>query len=499
MSNIKLSILRFQKQAIFISFFFCFLLLGATTFSNAPIQKAYADGLTQENLPPASIGNRDASLFVKVNPPILTSSNLQDAFMQFRLFDANNNQTIQHVTYHITVTKASAGKDQKDILDNFFHAHNGLLNLKIQPSNQGPVTVLGNLDPFQNAYVADPGGTVGIKGPVLIEGGLYHFQIEIFGIDNDKNIFIPDDAPKFDSYLSVGDVSEENMSFQGQKYNTTIISYYDKINDFKFDESKKMLSWSMPFDWDPARIKSVNIFVHEEVRIPKSLKAVSDAKSFDAEVNGSPLTGRMLAIDPYSSETELTLHYLLNKNDLMAMSQSMPNGTDGMKFTLSPGANTTEKTQSDLATDTGGIHVAVDWKPSQLKADTESTIKLSFSDAFSGGSLGADVKYSLKIIDKQGKEVYSKPDLTAKGGTDTQTITFPKDETYNVEVGINGLVREGQTVDQTRNGIARGIVVVPEFPASAVALLVVGAFVGMIVVTRGSTVFGRGFMRSGTR
>ena len=70
-------------------------------------QKAYADGLTQENLPPASVGNRQASLFVKVNPPFLTTDNRQDAYMQFRLFDANNNQTIQHVTYEITVTKGT--------------------------------------------------------------------------------------------------------------------------------------------------------------------------------------------------------------------------------------------------------------------------------------------------------------------------------------------------------------------------------------------------------
>src|ERR687886_3130388 len=84
-------------------------------------QKAYADGLTQENLPPASVGNRKASLFVKVNPPILTTDNRQDAYMQFRLFDANNNKTIQHVTYEITVNKgvllsSSQSINQKPLL-----------------------------------------------------------------------------------------------------------------------------------------------------------------------------------------------------------------------------------------------------------------------------------------------------------------------------------------------------------------------------------------------
>src|SRR4026208_2272883 len=112
-------------------------------------QKAYADGLTQENLPPASVGNRQASLFVKVNPPFLTTSNRQDAYMQFRLFDANNNKTIQHVTYEITVTKgttasssSSSSANQKPLLRDFFHAHNGLLTLKIQPAN-GTLTIYG--------------------------------------------------------------------------------------------------------------------------------------------------------------------------------------------------------------------------------------------------------------------------------------------------------------------------------------------------------------------
>jgi hypothetical protein len=57
-------------------------------------QKVYADGLSAENLPPASVGNRQLSLYLKVNPPILTTTNGKSAYMQFRLFDAVSNQTI---------------------------------------------------------------------------------------------------------------------------------------------------------------------------------------------------------------------------------------------------------------------------------------------------------------------------------------------------------------------------------------------------------------------
>ena len=40
----------------------------------------YGDGFTQENLPPASVGDRDASLFIKISPPILTKNTVGDKF-----------------------------------------------------------------------------------------------------------------------------------------------------------------------------------------------------------------------------------------------------------------------------------------------------------------------------------------------------------------------------------------------------------------------------------
>ena len=172
-------------------------------------QKAYADGLTQENLPPATVGNRQASLFVKVSLPILVSTSKQDTFMQFRLFDAVNNQTIQHVTYDISVFRGAAGSSSstttdKPLLRDFFHAHNGLLTLRIQPT-QGPITIYGEQDPILNAWVADPGGTINIRGPLLLQGGLYHFHVEIFTIDNDRSLFMPEQAPKLIP-IFVGDI-----------------------------------------------------------------------------------------------------------------------------------------------------------------------------------------------------------------------------------------------------------------------------------------------------
>lgn len=461
-------------------------------------QKTYSDGLTQENLPPASVGNRQASLFVKVNPPFLTTDNRQDAYMQFRLFDANNNQTIQHVTYEITVTKGTTSSaNQKPILRDFFHAHNGLLTLKIQPAN-GTLTIYGEQDPFQNAWVADPGGTVNIKGPVLLEGGLYHFHVEIFGIDNDRNIFVPDNAPKFDSYLSVGDVYHNIWNYQNRDYNTTLISYYDKINNnLNFDPAKKLFSWSMPFNWNLTRIQQQPIFVHEEMRIPKSWKGIGDSTQFNATVNGQPLSGRSLAIDPFSFSDAMVVHYLVNKNDILklaaaAQEQQHNNNNGVMKFALlTPSASTQQPqqiaTSSDLITNTGGIHAAVSWSPNPLMPKTQSTVKISFYDPVTSNPLSTnDIKYDMLILDKNGHAVITKQSLLAKNAADNQTITFPAKDIYQVQLQINGLLKAGQTPDLTRNGVARGYVVVPEFPTYAIFLIIGSVFLGLLAIQRKS-------------
>ena len=59
----------------------------------------YGDGLTMENLPPASVGDRDASLFIKISPPILTKDTVGDKFLELRLFDAKTGETIQHTSF----------------------------------------------------------------------------------------------------------------------------------------------------------------------------------------------------------------------------------------------------------------------------------------------------------------------------------------------------------------------------------------------------------------
>jgi len=429
-----------------------FVLLSIT--SSVMHFEAYGDGLFMENLPPATIGNRQASLFVKISPPILTSETVQDTFLQLRLFDANNNQTIPHTSYFITVKK-----NDELLMRDLFHSHSGLITIKVQPTNTpGKWQVFGDNEPFQGGWTST-NDQVSVKAPILLEGGLYHFAIEIFGIDNDKNIFVPEEAPKFDSYLSVGDIYHQKITYQTKSYDTTIISYYDEVNNFKFDESKKLISFSMPFDWDVSRIENQNIFVHEEIQIPKSFKDFADNTSFSAKVNGIPLVGRMLAVDPYSKEDELILHYLINKNDILEMSKKIPPTTKTMDFTLSPGIADAQ-TSTEILTDFGGFRAELDWSPTDLKSNAKTVLKVTFFDAFLGKQVAGDVNYDLKILDKNGNPTFSKADLNAIGAIDTQSINFANDGIYTLEIDIKSITINGKT-DSSRLGIARGYVIIP--------------------------------------
>lgn len=439
---------------IICSLIFCLFLMPSMR------QTAFSDGLFQENLPPATVGDRQASLFTKVSPPVLTSDTHQKRFFELRLYDAKTGNNITNVNYFITVTKAG-----KLLMRDLFYSKTGPLRIEIIP-RPGTVTVYGSPEPFLGGWTSE-NDQMTVQGPILLDGGLYHFEIEIFGIDRPNNIFKAESAPRFDSYLSVGDVFKENLTYNKIVHNSTLISYYDKIRGFTFEPTNLVASWTMPFDWNLSRIKAVNIFVHEEFRVPKNFSQFSNTTSFNATVNGQPVLGRSLAIDPFSSDTALIVHYLLTKSDIVRLAgikdiSAKSNNT--MKFTLTPMKSELGQSSTDLITDTGGIHASLQWLPNPPVAGFEATLTLKFNDALSDSSLRADVNYDLFIIrSSDGKEIIKKDNLMALNGTSTQKLAFPDSGRYQIEIHVKSLKYVGQTTaDSARNGVGRGFIILPK-------------------------------------
>ena len=415
--------------------------------------QAFGDGLTQENLPPASVGDREASLFIKISPPILTKDTIEDTYLELRLFDANTGKTIQHTSFFVTVDK-----EGELLMRNLFHTHSGDLTIKIQPTDLklNDVVVYGDHEPFQGGWTST-NDQISVKAPILLDSGLYHFAIEIFGIDNDRNIFIPSEAPKFDSWLSVGDIFNTQITSGGKNHDISITSYYDTISDFSYDESTKTISFEMPFNWDVSRLEKQNVFVHQEVHFPNAFKEFSEATTYQASVNGFPVTGRMIIADPYSIEDTLILHYLINKGNILDIAKTISPQTKTMDFKLSPNSKQVDEGDSFEISFENGARAKIHYD-SNLNPDKPSPFDITFFD--NNGKLLKFTRYGYRIEDSNSNIVFESkntdpnvPGILITEGIDKPEFDFKSPGKYKLTLAI---FSHGIDESRTLSGIANG-------------------------------------------
>lgn len=437
-------------------------------------RNAFGDGFAMENLPPANVGNRQVQVFIKMNPPILFPNSGVQPTLFFRWFDASTNQTLAHVSFFLTIWKHN-----QLLFRELLHTHTGILNINVMPTNGPTWQVYADHEPILNGWVPDnDDDPIDIQGPVFNEGGLYHFNIQMFSIDYDNNIFDttdnPQSVPNFDAYLSVGDVSSHDLAYKGTTYNSTVISYYDKINDdFVFDPSKLQLSYSMPFDWNMTRMANQPVFVHEEIHIPKAFKEFTNTPTYTATVNGYEITGRRLIVDPYTSGTTVIAHILLNKIDITNMAKNIPNGTNAMDFTLAP-AKPNVQTSNSVLTDFGGWGIKLGWNPTDITANSQNALNLSFFDAFTEKPVNGDVHYDMKLLDSTGNTILSRYNLVAKNAQDTQTLNLPGNGIYTLQMNITSVVGPTGLSDTSRVGMARGNLVIPSTVTADTGVVALG-------------------------
>jgi hypothetical protein len=450
-----------------------------------PYENAFADGLASESFPPVLVAGRQISMAIDISPVVLTTENVNmTKNIRLRLFDENTDESIKHVSYLVEIQK-----DGEVLIRYLFHSHAGILNLEIEPS-EAPITVYGSTDPVTSAWLGSeqegPAGTeslIKLKAPLLIEGGLYYFQVRIVGIDNDSVGFDSETAPSYETWLSVGDVVENRISLGDQTDDTmSIISYYDKVSDVSFNANEKSITWSMPFDWSIGRIGSHQILVHQELNLPSSYVERMGLGNFKALINGMELPKSLTYLDPYTQQNRTIFHIILNKSQLLNLAKSVDNRTsDTMDFILRPDLNNSISTSSYILADYGGLGVFISWNPSGLTYNQSTSANLRFVDSANGdASLDYDVLYDFEILDMQNKIVERRTDLIAVKGVDSQEIVFPSNDLYRTVVKVKSQIYS-DIQDDSRNGMAVGYVIVPEFPPSAY-FAIVALFIFTIVV-----------------
>jgi plastocyanin len=320
------------------SFFLIGLLISSTVLSSILLtvwtKPALGDGLTQEQLT-ASLGNRKADLLIKMIPPVVTTETLQNGqkpVVEFRLFDSNTNKSFSHVTYYIIIEK-----DGKRLLADLFHDHNGDLRIQINPSNLSQVSISAQQDPLLGAYIGTLDSPIIASGPIFINGGLYHFIVRIATVDSDSTLLPDNQEPIYDSWLSVGNTVNQRIDLNGKQIPIKVISYYDKLKSFSFDDKNMQMQFNMPFNWNVSRINNTNIFVHEEVYVPNPTPFTAN-KSFAGTVNGIDVSKNLMLDN--SNPNRDVIHVMISKNDLVGIADQVNKNAQAsnglMKFTLQP-------------------------------------------------------------------------------------------------------------------------------------------------------------------
>jgi hypothetical protein len=471
-----------------------------SSFSSSiiPIKTAFGDGLFMEELS-ASFGNRKADLLIKMTPPVVTTETFQKqdqkAIIQFKLFDSNTKEGIKHVTYFITIEK-----DGKKLLSNWFHDHNGDLRLQIRPKNTDLVTVYGEPDPILQAYSGTENSPVIAEGPVFLEGGLYHFIVRIVTIDFDRTIIPDDKQPVYDAWLSVGLTEEQQITVDGKQIPIQILSYYDKINDFKFNESKMQMEFTMPFDWNTTRLEKNQVLVHEEVTVPKSSEFAAK-RSYVGTVNDVDVT-KNVVLDDTDPQKDI-IHFMIPKTQVIQIAEQVNNksssssqassssssSNEPMKFTLQPAgigasaANATTTTTATASTnnntnttgnqtqgvssppnatsttttskplekltDGGTYKVKMSWSPANIQPTKPTTFNIEFLDPKSNQKIVDNVQYDFMIMPAEDPEtmITHRASKIAQNSSAQQSFTFTDENVGSVMVRVSNINNTGELVD----------------------------------------------------
>jgi len=398
----------------------CFGLVACMLFFPS-ISESYGHGLGSEIMPPEMLGSKLVSLEI-------SSDTWPDEYTKeitFALFETDTGVNVENVTYFIMLTK------QNEVLfDVTGQRDDGTFMLKLHTTESDQITVEeAGSDFFGSLF--DGGEVVNVQGNVFNSGGLYEFKVIITTGDDYSNVLSsPLDYDVGISFLDKTSHDINDANFGQQELG--IITYYEVINDdFIYDPSKKIINYSMPFDWSEENILVTSI-VHQEIIIPKTFGDLM-VKSFSATVNGLQVSENILTIDDFSPQNRL-VHLVLNQNDLLEISKTIDGFPNKMDFSIMPSGDNLPLT---TMTENAQYKLNLSWEPQNIQSGSTATFFFEILDAFLLDRQVA-VSYDLSIL-HDGKEIVDASGFSTDMGHNMVKFDIPDDVTGVITLQFENL------------------------------------------------------------
>jgi len=405
----------------------CFSLMTCMLLFSS-ISESYGHGLGYEIMPPEMLGSKLVSLEI-------SSDTWPDEYTKeitFSLFETDTGVAVKNVTYFVMLTK------QNEVLfDITGQRDDGTFMLKLHTTDADQITIEeAGSDFFGSLF--DGGEVVNVKGNAFSSGGLYEFKVIITTGDDYSNVLsTPLDYDVGISFLDKTSYSIDDINFGQQEL--SIITYYDLISDgFAYDQSKKMITFSMPFDWSEENIL-VTSTMHQEIIIPKTFGDLM-VESFSTKVNGFQVPDSVITIDDFSAKNRV-MHLVLDQNDILELSKKINGFPNKMDFSIMPSADNLPLT---TMTENAQFKINLSWEPQSIKSGSTTTFYIDILDAFYVDRQ-VSVRYDLSIF-HDGEEIArtsgasTGAQVTRNADDSTQLSFLQSSVKFDVPDNVSGII-----------------------------------------------------------
>lgn len=250
------------------------------------------------NGPHTGIENRHVVISTNLIPD--ANSGNQTYSLYLRIYDSTTNETIQHVSMVINITK-----NNKILLNDTFHTHTGFLDLKIVPNDlpEGKwIVQQAGADPILKGWTPRINDKpIVLKAPIFLDDSFYNLHITMLTIDYDSNFFYVNTRPNFDTVISLQNENSPKIMAPHEINSTfpTVGQYGVLLSSFSQPELKS------PFDQFESGIALKDITCKNGYQIVIKVEGHSPACVKPDVVH--VLVDRGWAIDPQSLEAKLLL------------------------------------------------------------------------------------------------------------------------------------------------------------------------------------------------
>jgi len=433
-----------------------------------PASSVYGHGLGIDTISSIDIQGKEISISVEMP---MDFENDQEQ-ITITAIEKETRENAKNVTFLIGLFH-----DNEMIFRNYFFAEDGILPIKVTPTQEGEIIIHGEQDSLLGAWHGTESNPIEITGSLFNSGGLYSFEIEVRTIDEPTNII--EDSGIYNADLSIIEtISYIQKDAENHDVKFRLKSYFDKISNFEYDPEAKQVTFEMPFDWREKQMSHVPV-VHVETHFSKDF-AEFLSSSYSGYANGVKLFKASVMTDDYTEEDERIVHFVLLQDHLRFLKNEMKKSDEPLPDSIIFTLFTSENIELPLVayTKSEDFKVNLSWDPVEIEPGINTNFVFTIRDGSTSEPL-RNSDYTFVII-QNGKEIYRTLG-TAQIGGDFEKFTFAEDQTGPMIIKFENIRNTGQETEF-------GIVVVPEF--GTITMIILGiAIISMIGLSTKSKIF----------